>query len=70
MKMNMIEEDKFRRRSALEILCKMLDNWDLVWGDYSSYLAKNNGNEPVKIHEFVAKTAVEYADALIDELER
>ena len=65
-----MDKSDFRMRSALEILCKMLDNWDLVYDDYSSYLAKNNGNEPVKIHEFVAKTAVWYADALIHELER
>jgi hypothetical protein len=68
--MTQTEESEFRRNASLEILCKMLDNWDLVYDDYSSYLAKNTSTEPMKIHEFVAEVAVMYAEALIKRLEK
>lgn len=69
MKMNMIEEDKFRRKSALEILCKMLGNVTLLVDDYSAYLSRNP-RDPMSIQEFAAAVAVEYADALIKKLEK
>lgn len=68
--MDKLEENEFRRRSSLEILCKMLENVNLVVDDYSSYLAKNTSTEPMKIHEFAADVAVKYADALIKRLEK
>lgn len=68
--MDKSEENEFRKRSALEILCKMLENVNLVVDDYSSYLANNIGNKPMKIHEFAADVAVKYADALIKRLEK
>ena len=68
--MTQTEESEFRRNASLEILCKMLENVNLVVDDYSSYLANNIGNKPMKIHEFAADVAVKYADALIKRLEK
>lgn len=68
--MDKSEKNEFRRKSALEILCKMLENVNLVVDDYNSYLEKNNSKEPMKIHEFAADLAVNYAEALIKRLEK
>jgi hypothetical protein len=68
--MTQTEESEFRRNASLEILCKMLERIDLVVDDYSSYLEKNTGNKTMKIYDFAAAVAVEYADALIKRLEK
>jgi hypothetical protein len=68
--MTQTEESEFRRNASLEILCKMLENVNLVVDDYSSYLAKNTAVEPMKIYDFAADVAVKYAEALIKKLEK
>ena len=68
--MTQTEESEFRRNASLEILCKMLENVNLVVDDYSSYLAKHTAAEPMNIQEFAADVAVKYAEALIKRLEK
>lgn len=67
--MDKSEKNEFRRKSALEILCKMLGNVTLLVDDYSAYLSRNP-REPMSIQEFAAEVAVNYADALIKKLEK